>query len=61
MTEYSTIAELPNFIVLDSYTKKSLTEEPATGYQSEADLERELIADLQAQGYEYLSDRKSVV
>lgn len=55
MTEYSTIAELPNFIVLDSYTKKSLTEEPATGYQSEADLERELIADLQAQGYEYLS------
>ncbi|MDQ7068356.1 MAG: type I restriction endonuclease [Sulfurimonas sp.] len=28
----------------------------SSSYQTEADLERELIADLQNQGYEYLSD-----
>ncbi len=54
MTQYSTIAELPNFIVLDKYTKNSLVSEPAVGYQSEAALEREFIEDLQNQGYEYL-------
>ncbi|WP_252722825.1 type I restriction endonuclease subunit R [Treponema pedis] len=53
MTQYSTIAELPNFIVLDKYTKHSLVS-PAVGYQSEAALEREFIEDLQNQGYEYL-------
>ena len=54
MTQYSTIAELQNFIVLDSYTKNFLINEPPVGYQSEAALEHELIKDLQRQGYEYL-------
>ena len=54
MTQYSTIAELQNFIVLDSYTKNFLINEPPAGYQSEAALEHELIKDLQGQGYEYL-------
>ena len=54
MTQYNTIAELQNFIVLDSYTKNFLINEPPAGYQSEAALEHELIKDLQEQGYEYL-------
>jgi len=54
MTQYSTIAELKNFIVLDNYTKKSMVGEPPAGYQTEADLERELIEDMVNQGYEYL-------
>lgn len=42
------IAETNHFIILDHYEKI-----PRSGsYQSEGDLERELIADLQAQGYE---------
>lgn len=45
------IAETNNFIILDQYTK---IEQPST-YQTESDLERELIADLQHQGYEYLT------
>jgi type I restriction enzyme R subunit len=54
MLEYTKpIVESNNFIVLDKYTKKEgLTE----SYQSEADLERELIKDLVDQGYEYLPD-----
>jgi len=56
MAQYSTIAELQNFIVLDSYTKNSILNEPPVGYQSEAALENELIEDLSNQGYEYLSD-----
>ena len=52
MTDYTTIAESNNFIVLDHYTKQlRLTE----SYQSEDALEREFIKDLQAQGYEYLA------
>ena len=51
MTEYKTIAESNNFIVLDKYTKESKVSE---SYQSEYDLEREFISDLQNQGYEYL-------
>lgn len=47
----ATIAETNNFIVLEKYVKQ---EQPST-YQTEADLERELIADLQKQGFEYLS------
>ncbi|OZV24149.1 type I restriction endonuclease subunit R [Streptococcus sobrinus] len=43
------IIESNNFIVLENYTKA----EQAGSYQTEAELERELIADLQAQGYEY--------
>ena len=54
MTQYNTIAELQNFIVLDNYTKSSMVSEPPAGYQSEAALEHELIEDLKYQGYEYL-------
>ena len=54
MTQYNTIAELQNFIVLDSYTKLSQACEQPTGYQTEAALERELIENLVNQGYEYL-------
>ncbi len=50
------IAESKNFIILDRYTKHSHVSEPPSGYQSESALERELIRDLQNQGYEYLPD-----
>jgi type I restriction enzyme R subunit len=50
MTDYKTIAESNNFIVLEKYSKIPQGE----SYQSEADLERELIQDLVSQGYEYL-------
>lgn len=51
MTHYNTIAESNNFIVLDKYKKEWKV---AESYQSEDALERELIQDLQNQGYEYL-------
>ena len=51
MTDYKTIAEAKNFIVLDRYTRES---QAAEGYQSENDLERELVEDLVNQGYEFL-------
>ncbi len=52
MISYTTpIAESNNFIVLDKYTKEWQVNE---SYQSEGDLEREFIQDLQNQGYEYL-------
>ncbi len=51
MTDYKAIAESNNFIVLDRYTKEW---EVADSYQSEADLERELLQDLVNQGYEHL-------
>ncbi|QPF37510.1 type I restriction endonuclease subunit R [Acinetobacter sp. TTH0-4] len=51
MIEYSPIAESNNFIILDKYNKDS---QVADSYQSESDLERELIQDLVNQGYEYL-------
>ena len=54
MTQYATIAELQNFIVLNSYTKAAMLNETPAGYQTEAQLESELIADLRNQGYEYL-------
>ena len=54
MTQYKTIAESNNFIVLDQYNK--FVEEPNAGYQTEGSLEREFIRDLQAQGYEYLQE-----
>ena len=45
------IAESNNFIILDKYSPEwKITE----SYQSEGDLERELIQDLVNQGYEYL-------
>ncbi|CAA0213410.1 putative type I restriction-modification system R protein [Tenacibaculum maritimum] len=54
MSQYKTIAESNNFIVLDRYTKFSEVNETPLGYQTEADLEKELIQDLVNQGYEYL-------
>jgi len=51
MTDYKTIAESNNFIVLDKYAKAWQVSE---SYQSEYDLEREFIQDLQNQGFEYL-------
>lgn len=50
------IAESNNFIVLDKYEK---IEQSGAIYQTEADLERELIADLRNQGYEFLPDVKN--
>lgn len=47
-----TIAETSNFIVLDKYIKAEPT---GDSYQSESDLERELIQDLQNQGYEFIA------
>ena len=53
MTEQSKpIAESNHFIILDHYEKI----EQSGAYQTEADLERELVADLQNQGYEYRPD-----
>jgi len=46
-----TIAETKNFIVLDKYTKEW---DAAERYQSEDDLERELVQDLVDQGYEFM-------
>ena len=57
MTQFKTIAESNNFIVLDQYNK--FVEEPNAGYQTEGSLEREFIRDLQAQGYEYLQGLNS--
>lgn len=51
MNHYTPIAESNNFIVLDKYTQNW---QVAESYQSEADLEHELIQDLVNQGYEYL-------
>ncbi len=51
MNDYKTIAESNNFIVLDKYTQEWKVSE---SYQSEDDLEREFIQDLQNQGYEYV-------
>ena len=59
MTQYATIAELQNFIVLNSYTKAAMLNETPAGYQTEAQLESELITDLQNQGYEYLPNLNS--
>ena len=50
------IAESNHFIVLEKYTREWTNVE---SYQSEGDLERELIQDLVNQGYEFLPDLKS--
>lgn len=52
MTDYKTIAESNNFIVLEKYTN---VQDTSDSYQSESDLERELIQDLINQGYEFIS------
>jgi type I restriction enzyme R subunit len=52
MVDYTKpIAETNRFIVLDQYTKEW---KAAESYQSESDLERELVKDLINQGYEFL-------
>ncbi|MFZ7233978.1 type I restriction endonuclease subunit R [Avibacterium avium] len=51
-TQTTPIAETDEFIILDKYKK---IEQPSH-YQSEADLEREFIADLVQQGYEFRQD-----
>ena len=59
MVDYTKpIAESNNFIVLDKYTKEA---RGADSYQSEYDLESNLIADLMNQGYEYLPDLNTPV
>ena len=49
MSDYKTIAESKNFIVLEKYTPAWKV---AESYQSEGDLERDFIQDLVRQGYE---------
>ncbi|KAA1260417.1 Type I restriction enzyme R protein [Rubripirellula obstinata] len=56
MTEYKTIAESNNFIILENYNREWMV---AESYQSEGDLERELIQDLENQGYEFRKDLNS--
>ncbi|NLY64817.1 MAG: type I restriction endonuclease subunit R [Alcaligenaceae bacterium] len=51
MNAYTPITETNNFIVLEKYTKEWSV---AESYQSESELESELIQDLVNQGYEYL-------
>ena len=53
MSDYKTIAESKNFIVLDKYTPDWKV---AESYQTEAQLERELIQDLVNQGYEFVPE-----
>ena len=53
MANYKTIAESNNFIVLDKYEKFSELNEAPASYQTEADLEKELVKDLANQGYTY--------
>lgn len=59
MADYNPIAELNNYIVLDNYKSYYEVNEAPVGYQTEADLEREFINDLVAQGYEYIKDLKT--
>ena len=56
MIEYSPIAESNSFIVLDKYAREW---KAAESYQSESDLERELIQDLVNQGYEFAASIKT--
>jgi type I restriction enzyme R subunit len=58
MQDYKAIAESKNFIVLDQYTREWNV---AESYQSESDLERELIQDLVNQGYEFAASIKTLV
>ncbi len=56
MNDYKAIAESKTFIVLDQFTREWKV---AESYQSEGDLERELIQDLVNQGYEFSSSIKT--
>ena len=59
MKQYKTIAESNNFIVLDNYQKFSEVNEAPASYQTEADLEKELVQDLANQGYTYHPEIKN--
>lgn len=63
MSQYKTIAESNNFIVLDKYIKYSELNEPSMVYQTEAALEKEFIQDLINQGYEnpYLNTTEALL
>ncbi|WP_163518173.1 type I restriction endonuclease subunit R [Gelidibacter japonicus] len=61
MSNYKSIAETNNFIVLDKYTKYSEAQEASAVYQTEAALEREFIQDLINQGYENPTHLTSIV
>ena len=52
MSQYKTIADSNNFIVLDKFTKYTEVNEAPAVYQTEAALEKEFIQDLINQGYE---------
>jgi type I restriction enzyme, R subunit len=52
MSQYKTIAESNNYIVLDKFTKYYEVNEAPAVYQTEAALEKEFIQDLVNQGYE---------
>lgn len=56
MTQYKTIAETNNYIVLDNYTRYSELHETPAVYQTESALEREFMQDLVNQGYENPTD-----
>ncbi len=56
MTEYKTIAESNNFIVLDKYDRYLQVKET---YQSESALEADLLIDLQNQGYDHLPELRN--
>lgn len=56
LTQTTPIAETNHFIVLDSYEKII---QNGASYQTEADLEKELIKDLIRQGYEHRPDLNS--
>jgi len=60
MTQYKTIAESNNFIVLDKYTKHSVLNEAPAVYQTEAALEKEFVQDLIHQGYENPSNLSTI-
>ena len=51
INQTSPIVESNNFIVLDKWTKL----EQKGNFQSESDLEHEMISDLQQQGYDYVN------
>ncbi|MGD8373622.1 MAG: type I restriction endonuclease subunit R [Candidatus Woesebacteria bacterium] len=51
--ETNPIAESKRFVILDKYVKQWV---PVESYQSEADLERELVKDLMSQGYDLAAE-----
>lgn len=51
--ETKPIAESKRFVILDKYVKQWA---PVESYQSEADLERELVKDLGSQGYDFATE-----